>query len=193
MTQLVTLRSTAIEAIRRAFPAEGPPFAAEMANDHCPECRETASIFVGRRWTDVVPHDLSGNPGPSLLTDRAFQYYLPAMMCCCLEAPDELDCLPAAVVSELSPPRARAGPDRPQRLAAFDRDQAAAIVSFLRFTDRWMREDAYGEEAADLNEDVKVDKVLERALEYWSERLSANVRAAEPDNGAAEARKEDGQ
>jgi len=193
MTQLATLKSTAVEAIRRAFPVEAPPSAAEMENDHCPECREIASIFVGRRWTDVVPHDLLGNPGPSLLTDRAFEYYLPAMMCCCIEAPDELDCLPAAVVSELSPPRARGGAHRPQRLAAFGRDQAAAIVSFLRFTERWMREDAYGEEAADVYEDVAVDKVLERALEYWSERLSSDVRAAEPDNGATEARQDNAQ
>ncbi len=64
-----------------------------MRNDHCSECQETVGRFMGKRWPEVSVSDLSGNPGPSLLTAPGFRYYLPVMMLRSVEARSELDCL----------------------------------------------------------------------------------------------------
>src|SRR5688572_5049835 len=98
------LRKAAIAEIEAAFPVDPVPPVDAVTNDHCPECTEIAGRFFGKQWSQIMVSDLSGNPGPSLLTPAAFRYYLPAMMLRSMESPRELDCLPAALVGALSPP-----------------------------------------------------------------------------------------
>ena len=154
------LETRAVAAITAAFPDRGPPGPAEMHSDHCEECAKTNAIFAGRLWQELAPADLTGNPPVSLMTSAAIRYYLPALMCRCLEASGLLDCLPSMVVGILSPPNGKP----PERLAAvyatFDEAQVAAIVAFLEVF----------EAREKLERGGAVSKPLARALSYWTTR-----------------------
>ena len=129
---LPQLEALAIEAIRTAFRDGEPPEAEQMDDDHCSECSETSARFVGRRWQDVRPVDLLGNPSVSLLPMAGFRYLLPAFLLCCIEAPHELDCVPNAIVGFLSPPNGKPGAQLAELVRGLDRAQTEAVVAFLR-------------------------------------------------------------
>jgi hypothetical protein len=105
------------------------------------------------------------------LTAAAFVYFLPAMMVSVISGADELDCFPDALVRMLSPPRGRMDEFHAERLSSVTASQAEAILAFLqlhaaRERASWMQAD-WPSDAADA---MPVDKVLVRAIEYWTTR-----------------------
>jgi uncharacterized protein DUF6714 len=174
MSDLESLRLVAAEAIKQAFPVGTPPTADEMRNDHCPECAEVAARFSGKLWPEVSVADLKGNPGTGLLPVGGWRYYLPALMLRCVEAADELDCVPDSVVWALSPAGGKPHGRDVERLAAFPAGQIAAILAFLRWLEacekaQWSTPD-WPQEAVDA---VPVRRPLKRALRFWTERAAA--------------------
>lgn len=113
--------------------------------------------------------DLTGNPETSWLRPAALRYYLPAFMVRALENPVALDCFVLSVVHELSPPRAQASGRYLERLGGFSREQARAILGFLRVLEAKERA-AWSEPEwpAEAVASVPVDRVLARAIRYWS-------------------------
>ena len=81
-----------------------PPTPQQIHNDHCPECKDVAARFSGKRWSEVSVASLQTNVAVSLLNPIAFLYYLPALLLLSVEAWEQLDCLPESLVSSLSPP-----------------------------------------------------------------------------------------
>ena len=174
MAQAEELRQLAVDQVRSGFPVGDPPLPDVARNDHCLECAETSEIFLGRRWTDITVADLLGNPSPYLLNEVAFRYYLPAMMTCSLDAPDELDCFPQELIGVLSPSRGKTNDRDARRLASFSRDQIQAILAFLRFFQARQRKDEWAGFGLppEVVEELPTDRVLERAIEYWAQKLS---------------------
>jgi hypothetical protein len=168
---LERLRRNAEEAIARAFPPTDPPSPAEMKNDHCPECRESVARLSGKAVHEVELKDLLGNPHPAVLTTAGFRYYLPVMMSLALRYPRELDCFPDSVIGELSPKGVVVGAAS-DRLT-FTRPQAGAILAFLRFYEILRKvescEPGWPDDAILA---VPTDRPLERALRFWSGRVS---------------------
>ena len=154
------LMQAARRAIEAAFPVAPLPEADQIRNDHCPECREFAERISVRPWPELRQAHLAGNPSPSLLTAAAFRYYLPAMMLCSMESHRELDCFPAALVSELSPAGGKPSEHRRDKLTRFNVDQVRAIIAFLRHHE--------ATEAEDLLTDASRRRVVTRAIKYWS-------------------------
>ncbi|HZH14959.1 MAG TPA: DUF6714 family protein [Archangium sp.] len=173
MSHLEALRLAAAQVIREAFPAGEPPADQAMRNDHCSECQETVGRFAGKRWPEISVADLSGNPGPSLLTAAGFRYYLPAMMLRSMEARRDLDCFPESVIGELSPPGGKPSAHGKDRLSDFSTQQIQAILAFLMFLEASEKVDGAGtdwpEEAI---ASVPTSRPLARALQYWRGRLS---------------------
>jgi hypothetical protein len=157
---LENARRAVVQAIEAAFPAVPSPRPEDVQSDHCPECTETAARFAGRTWPEIKASDLAGNPSPSLLTPRAFHYYLPALMLQCLKARRELDCLPMSLVSALSPAGGKPSAHVRAKLSGFTADQVGAILSFLRHFEATEMEEGL--------EDRSRRRVLARALRYWS-------------------------
>jgi hypothetical protein len=153
------LMNAARQAIEVAFPVAPLPTAEEIRSDHCPECRELAARFSVRPWRDLAVADLMGNPSPSLLTTAAFRYYLPAMMLRSMEGRRELDCLPKALVSELSPPGGKPSEHAGDKLTGFTSSQVLAILAFLRHFE--------ASESEELLDDKSGRRVIARAIRYW--------------------------
>jgi hypothetical protein len=176
MTVAETLRrleETATASIRVAFADTVVPGPAEVRNDHCPECQETAGRFAGRRWEEITVDTLLLYPKPSigLLTPGAFRYYLPALMLRCIEAHRALDVLPDAVVAAISPPRAKATSRVEEELRDFTAAQVVAILAFLRVCE--MREKLESGASEETLEWTPVDKPLARAIRYWTARAES--------------------
>jgi hypothetical protein len=175
MVDLNRLRQEAERAIRSAFPDDEAPSPADMGNDHCPECQETAARFIGKRWSALAAGDLLGNPEPGLLTAPGFRYYLPAMMLLSMECAAELDCLPDGVIGVLSPKGTPISVKDAERLR-FTRAQAQAIVGFLRFFELrkkldWSEPDRPDEAILA----VPTERPLERAIALWTARASEDA------------------
>ena len=173
-SQAEDLRNAARRAIEAAFPIVPLPTAEQIRNDHCPECRELATRFSVRPWTELTLADLSGNPSPSLLTAAAFRYYLPAMMLRSMEGRRELDCLPRSLVSELSPAGGKPSEHGRDRLTGFTGSQVLAILAFLRHFE--------ASESEELPDDESGRRVIARALKYWSD-LAAALRVGQTSQG----------
>jgi hypothetical protein len=174
---LEQMRRDAVLLIGNVFPAGEPPSFAEMRNDHCPECQETAAIFTGKRWPELSFKDLTRNPPLSLLTPAAMHYYLPAVMVRSLEAERELDCVPGDLVSDLSPHDGKPSERQAACYRGFTPGQVRAILAFLRCRDVSEKLDVSQPDWED--EWVLAiptgDKVLARAIEYWEKELARGV------------------
>jgi hypothetical protein len=166
------VKKLAEDAVIEAFPVTAPPSQEEMRNNHCPECRDTVAIFLGKRWPEITVADLRGNPAPSLLTASGFRYYLPAMMLRSIEAGEDLDCFPDSVVGMLSPARGHLDEFDRERLEGFGRQQIGAICSFLEFcATRERAEWTASGLADDVLEGMPLHRQLARAIEYWRKWL----------------------
>lgn len=162
-------------AIRVAFPVGDAPSAAEMRNDHCPECEETVARFTGKAWPNVSADDLLGNPGPGHLTAAGFRYYLPAMMLLSVEFTRELDCFPDGLIGELSPKGTPLSARDADRLR-FTQGQAQAILGFLHFFEIQRKLDCSDPDwPAEAILAVPTERPLERAIDYWSARASEDA------------------
>lgn len=174
---LEQMKRDVVLAIGAAFPIGDPPSFAEMRNDHCEECQETAAIFAGKRWPQVRVDDLTGNPALSLLTPAGMHYYLPAMMVRSLEAERALDCVPHEVVSDLSPRGGKPSERQAAWHSGFTPEQVQAILAFLRYRD--VAEKIQCSEPDWEDEWVLAiptsNKVLARAIEYWEKQLAGDV------------------
>jgi len=164
-TYLRGLESKALTAIRSGFPRGIPPTAADMRNDHCPECQGTAALFASKHWDDVTASDLAHNPALTLLTEAGVRYYLPALMVLCVEAPGALDCVPSGVVGLLSPPNGKPSARLAEMHRSFDDAQRAAVAAFLEVAAAREKWDRFPPEAFDT---APVSKPLQRAIAYWS-------------------------
>jgi hypothetical protein len=166
------LEETATANIRTAFAATAEPDRAEVQNDHCPECQETAGRFAGRRWEEITVATLLLYPKPSvaLLTPSAFRYYLPALMLRCIEAHRALDVLPDEIVGDLSPPNAKTAGRVDERSRDFSAAQVAAILAFLRVCEMREKIESGAEEALEW---APVSKPLARAIRYWTARAES--------------------
>ena len=168
-THLRELERTALTVIRAAFPIAEPPSSAEMQNDHCPECREVSAVFVGKRWDAITASDLAGNLSVCLLPAPGLRYYLPALMLRCVEAPEQLDCVPDSVIATLSPPNNKPDAQLASLLASVNQAQVAAVLAFLRVFEARYKIDRFPPEAFEY---VPASKVMVRAIAFWTERLS---------------------
>jgi hypothetical protein len=161
------LEQRAETAIRAAFQSGDPPTSAELQADHCRECSETNAIFKCKRWEEVAAADLVGNPPVSLLTPAAFQYYLPALMLRTVEAPQQLDCLPAGVIGMLSAPNGKPSARLADLLRKLDEAQIAAVRAFLSVCEAREKLDRCPPEAF---ASAPVSKPLARAIAFWGLR-----------------------
>src|SRR5689334_6156359 len=91
----------------------------------CLECAEIADYFRGKSWRG---HSMQGlwriRDALPLLTPEALHYFLPAFMLAVLDAPDEADVTPEAIIGTFTPP-----PD-----AADEQQRAYFAGRLTRFT-----------------------------------------------------------
>ncbi|HEY4016865.1 MAG TPA: DUF6714 family protein [Polyangiaceae bacterium] len=163
------LEEHATASILAAFASTEVPDPADVRNDHCPECRETAETFSGEPWDAITMEKLvASRPSPCLLTAAAFRYYLPALMLRCIEAPVVLDVLPDELIGTLSPAGGNPDGASAERWREFTASQVAAILAFLRVFEMRQRMESGASE--DLLDVARVTKPLARAIRYWTSR-----------------------
>lgn len=176
MIALEEVKRNAAAEIRAAFPDADPPTLADMRNDHCLECQETVARFAGKRWLEIAVADLTGNPGPGLLTDTGVRYYLPAMMLQSLEAEGDLDCFPDSVVGLLSPAGGKVSQHDAARLSGYSQKQVKAILAFLRYREARERvERSEPDWPAEWVAGVPAGRVVSRAINYWERLLAGDA------------------
>lgn len=178
MPDLWELERAAIDLIGQAFAVGEPPPAEELCVGSESEATDLAARLEGKHWTELCADDLRGNPELYWLRPGSFRYYLPGLMRCALESQDVSGRIEFGILDPLSPPRAAVMPRAYQDLLApFTDAQAHAVLAFLevlaaRARSCWA-EQGWPEEALDA---VPLDRPLERALEYWSQRATGGKR-----------------
>lgn len=73
--------------IRAAFPAAAYPGDAVLSDCWCEECEARYQSLRGKSWKQLRLKDLDGEQIP--LSDYAFRYYLPGLLCLAVQHPDE--------------------------------------------------------------------------------------------------------
>ena len=73
-------RNLLIAAIDEAFASIPLPVSITECDPDCPECNDLTAEFQGRRWQELDDARIEANYSLSLLTPRAFHYFLPAYL-----------------------------------------------------------------------------------------------------------------
>jgi hypothetical protein len=132
------------ERIERAFAGTPRPAGELVATTYDDE--GVSAYFAGKSWrghpvSDLRLHEVA----LCFFTPEAFRYYLPAFMLASLEDPEVADVIPQSIIGAL----ARRGESSRLRVNAFSREEAGAVMAFLRtlvgFTDDADIELAMGE------------------------------------------------
>ena len=74
-----------VEQIANSFPTQPLPAETLITNcsygGGCDECSEIADFFAGKRWDQISPHEYhSQHSATSLMTQEAFNYFMPGWM-----------------------------------------------------------------------------------------------------------------
>lgn len=98
---------TALDAIRTAFPDNGPPPVDAVVSKYefgrDPEREQISDFLQGRRWSDITMDDLENYIGQhsailTFLTPLGFQYYLPAFLSLSLMDFERADDVPIRIM-----------------------------------------------------------------------------------------------
>jgi hypothetical protein len=103
------LQEEAKATIRATFATTEVPGPSEVENNHCEWCHASAARFAGLRWTEISvatpiasAEAVNQLPAPGLLpVPRAAHAHVH-------RGPSGIRCLPASLISNLSPPNAKA-------------------------------------------------------------------------------------
>lgn len=157
-----------VSQIRRAF--ESVPYPGDQGlvleiSNYDPEIRDVEAGFRGKRWQDITVEFLEkyDNALP-LLSTAGYRYYFPAYMIGCVEAPFDVNIVPDALVTMLTPPKNRAGSRWDffwTRSSQFSPAERAAILMFLKYQQEWELNDK-----RDMPKDLVQDRVAP-AIEFW--------------------------
>jgi hypothetical protein len=150
-----------VRQIMAAFAGSPYPGREALMNDHCCECADISASYAARRWTDIALEDVLAGRETALLTPAAWRYYLPAVMICCLRAPDAVDVIQDDLVAQLEPPDEHRGVPEwfALRATGFSPQQRSAIAAYLG----WYRD----LERTRWDERLR-PRHVDNALAYWA-------------------------
>ncbi len=125
------------KAVQLAFPVKAIPRPTELFHGVRyrlePAMQRLFDHLQGRAWSRIEPMDFEQQQGMVYLTDKAFQYYLPAFLlnsASSVTDPDDITL--EFTVSGLDPFRdARISPHLDKRFRGLSRDQRNAVLMFM--------------------------------------------------------------
>jgi hypothetical protein len=175
-------RQTTVDLLaetRAAFPAAPYPGDAMLSHCWCEECVWSVRNLRGKPWTQLRIEDGVGGEG-GFLSDRAFHYYLPGLLCLALQHPDETHLASEinarlVVLDRAAPTEAEVVVERVRRLTP---RQRVVIVRFLiRLSDQGWQAPVLTEAALSAVRDGQVMPVDSEELMRWCRSRGASAGA----------------